>query len=202
MDHRNTTKVYIPMHPDHTVVRSSSGSERPIMPPLPSARAASPTRGRSLVVGLVLLGFAGAVAGIAYQRLQTGRCLGFYGAEVAHLVNTAPRVELLRLAPGGSPGRLVARDVRDVTLAKGLVHLRRGLVEDANFDWQPAAQATRLPDAAWDLAFVFSDPAVPGRRAMLAIDLDSGGSLAVVGRSGRVRLGRITSGLEKWIAGL
>jgi len=172
------------------------------MPPHPHARAASPTRGRSLVVGLVLLGLAGAAAGIAYQRFQTRRCLWFYGPEVARLVNTAPRVELLRLAPGGSVGRLVAREVRDVTLAKGLVHLRRGLVEDANFDWQPAADAGRLPDEAWDLAFVFSDPGAAGGRATLVIDLDGGGTLAVVGQPGRVRLGRIARGLQKWIAGL
>jgi len=153
-------------------------------------------------VGLVLLGLVGAVAGIAYQRLQTGRCLEFYGPEVARLVNAAPRVELLRLAPGGSPGHLVARDVRDVTLARGLVHLRRGLVEDANFDWQPAADVGRLADEVWDLAFVFSEPGTPHGRATLVFDMDDGGSLAVVGRPGRVRLGRIAPGLKKWIAGL
>jgi len=172
------------------------------MPPHPPARAASPSRGRSLVVGLVLLGLAGATARIAYQRLQTGRCLEFYGPEVARLVNTAPRVELLRLAPGGSPARLVAREVRDVTLARGLVHLRRGLVEDANFAWRERGTAGRLADDAWDLAFVFSDPGARGGRATLVIDLDDGGSLAVVGRPGRVQLGRIAPGLKKWIAGL
>jgi hypothetical protein len=172
------------------------------MPPHPPASTASPTRGRSLVVGLVLLGLAGAAAGVAYQRLQTRRCLEFYGPEVARLVNAAPRVELLRLAPGGEPGHLVAREARDVTLAKGLVHLRRGLVEDANFAWQVEADGGRLAADAWDLAFVFSDPGVAGGRATLVIDLDDGGSLAVVGQPGRVRLGRIARGLQTWVAGL
>lgn len=172
------------------------------MPITSPARGASSTRGRSLVVGLVLLGLLGAAAGIAYQRLQTRRCLDFYGPNVARLVNAAARVELLRLAPGAASGRLVAREVRDITLAKGLVHLRRGLVEDANFDWQPSADAGRLPDDAWDLALVFTDPDVPGDRAAIVLDLDDGGSLAVVGRPGRVRLGRIAPGLKKWIAGL
>ena len=45
-----------------------------------------PSRGRSLVVGLVLLGLAAAATGIGYQRWQTGRCLEFYGPEVARLV--------------------------------------------------------------------------------------------------------------------
>ena len=171
------------------------------MPTSPDSDA-STTRGRSLVVGLVLLGLLGAAAGISYQRLQTRRCLGFFGPEAARLVTAAPRVELLRLAPGSGPGRLVAREVRDVTLAKGLVHLRRGLVEDANFDWEPPAGGGRLPDDAWDLAFVFFDPAAPGGRATLVVDLDDGGSLAVVGRPGRVRLGRIARGLRTWVAGL
>jgi len=172
------------------------------MPMTPPARNASSARGRSLVVGLVLLGLVGAAAGITYQRLQTRRCLEFYGPEVARLVNAAPRVELLRVVPGDAPGRLVAREVRDVTLAKGLVHLRRGLVEDANFEWQPSADAARLPAEAWDLALVFTDPDVTGGRATLVLDMDDGGSLAVVGRPGRVRLGRIARGLQKWIAGL
>lgn len=172
------------------------------MPPASPAPDASSTRGRSLVVGLVLLGLVGAAAGIAYQRLQTRRCLEFYGPDVARLVNAAARVELLRLAPGAAPGRLVAREARDVTLARGLVHLRRGLVEDANFDWQAPAANGRLPDEAWDLALVFTDPALPGDRATLVLDTDEGGSLAVVGRPGRVRLGRIAPGLKKWIAGL
>ena len=172
------------------------------MPPSVPPRSDSSTRGRLLVVGLVLLGLAAAATGIAYQRLQTRRCLDFYGPAVARLVTSAPRVELLRLSRGGAPGRLVAREERDVTSAPGLVHLRRGLVEDANLDWQRAGAADRLPDEAWDLAFVFSDPSAPLARATLVIDLDDGGSLAVVGRPGRVGLGRIAKGLEKWVAGL
>ncbi|NDC55082.1 MAG: hypothetical protein EBZ74_12650 [Planctomycetia bacterium] len=169
------------------------------MPAVPPAVAASPVRGRSLVVGIVLLGLAAAATGIAYQRLQTRRCLAFYGPEVARLVVAAPRVELLVVAPGSAAGRLVAVDARDVSAARGLVHLRRGLVEDANFDWRPAAGG-RLPEAAWDAALVFTDPA--GATATLVVDLDDGGSLAVVGRPGRVGLGRIARGLRKWVGGL
>jgi hypothetical protein len=160
-------------------------------------------RGRSLVVGIVLLGLVAAATGIAYQRLQTRRCLDFYGSEVARLVAAAPHVELLTLAPGAGPGRLVATAARDVTHAKGLVHLRRGLVEDANFAWAQPAGAERLPDDAWDLAFVFSDPKVPAARATLVIDLDEQtGSVAVLGKPGRVGLGRIGRGLAKWVSGL
>lgn len=163
----------------------------------------TPARGRSLVVGLVLLGLAAAATGIAYQRWQTRRCLDFYGPAAARLVASAPRVELLTVAPSGASGRLVATSVRDVSAAKGLVHLRRGLVEDANFAWAQGGDGQRLPDAAWDHAFVFSDPEVPTARVTLVIDLDErSGSLAVMGKPGRVGLGRIGRGLAKWIAGL
>jgi len=162
-------------------------------------------RGRSLVVGLVLLGLAAAATGIWFQWNQTRRCLGFYGAAVARLITTAPRVELVTFSAERSPGRLAAATRRDISAARGLVHVRRGLVEDANFDWGQEGDdaAERLPDAAWDVAIVFSDPAAAGATAALVIDFDDrGGSLAVVGRPGRVGLGRIERGLRKWVDGL
>ncbi|MEI6241453.1 MAG: hypothetical protein WCR51_13780 [Planctomycetia bacterium] len=168
-----------------------------------SGPGTAPARGRLLVVGLVLLGLAAAVTGIAYQRWQTLRCLTFYGPEVARMIASAPRVELLAVAPGDVPGRLVATAIRDVTNAKGLVHLRRGLVEDANFAWERPGEAARLPDRAWDCALVFSDPEVPDARATIVIDLDEqGGALTVLGKPGRVGLGRLGRGLAKWVRGL
>jgi len=155
------------------------------------------------VAGLLLLGLAAAVTGVAYQRMQTKRCLEFYSPEVARLVTSAPRVELIRVRPGAESRRLVADAAQDISDAKGLVHLRRGLVEDANFDWQRSGDGQPLSAAAWDLAFVFSDPAFPDARASLIVDFDgAGGSLAVVGRPGRVALGRIAPGLKKWVDSL
>ena len=84
-------------------------------------------RGTALVIGLLLLGLAGAMTGIWYQRGQTRRCLAFYGADAARRITAAPRVEIVRLVPGGAAGRLTAVFSREITSAKGLVHLRRGL---------------------------------------------------------------------------
>jgi hypothetical protein len=161
-------------------------------------------RGTAIVIGLLLLGLAAAGTGIWYQRGQTRRCLDLYGADAARHITAAPRVELVRLVPAGAAGRLAAVFSRDITFAKGLVHLRRGLVEDANFLWPSAAPESRLPDAAWDLGLVFSDPAVPEQPpTVLVIDFDeSGGHAAVVGRPGRVGLGRLEKGLQKWVKGL
>lgn len=163
--------------------------------PVPSAP------GTPLVIGLILLGLVAAATGIWYQREQTRRCLDFYGVEAARRITTAARIELLELAPTDAAGRLRAVKRREITAAKGLVHLRRGLVEDANFNWSAAAGAGRLPDSAWDLAFVFSDPAAGGgATTTLVVDFDDrGGHVAVVGRPGRIGLGRLERGLQKWV---
>jgi hypothetical protein len=156
--------------------------------------------GTLLVLGLLLLGIFAATMAVWYQRLQTRRCLDFYGPRVARLISKAPRVELLPLAPTGAAGRLRAATGHDVTSTKGIVHLRRGLVEDAGFRWADAGPSGRLPDATWDYAFVFSDPAVPEERAAVVVDLDpQGGWLAVAGQAGRVGLGRLGAGLDAWI---
>jgi len=187
---------------------AAAGEQRPSAGAAPRAAA-----GTWLVVGLVCLGVVAGAVAIAYQRGQTRRCLDFYGADVARLVATAPRVEMWTLAPadaGGAdaPARLRAVARRDVSQAAGLVHLRRGLVEDANFRWSAAGSAGgRLPAGAWDVALAFSDPERDGAEAILVIDTggDEGpasggeGALAVVGRRGRIGLGRIAGGLRKWL---
>lgn len=190
-------------------------------PPVPSDDAvrtaakppASVGSGARLVVVLLSLGVTAGIVGILYQREQTRRCLAFYGSEAARMVASAPVVELVTLGPGTEPGVLVALHTADVSQAPGLVHLRRGLVEDANFRWDPPASAGegRLPAGAWDRALVFSDPAAGRTAVALVIDLAAasgspveerggGGSLAVVGRPGRMGLGRIARGLATWLA--
>ena len=181
-----------------------------------SARAEGPSRGTWLVAALLLLGLAAAITGIWFQWQQTRRCLEFYGPAAARRIAAAPMVELLLMQPGAEPGRLVARSRIDISKAPGLVHLRRGLVEDANFNWQGTDARTsgggaapeRLPLESWDVAFVFSEPGGSGSggqprdqgRTTLVIDLDPvGGSLAAVGQPGRIGLGRIGPGLEKWV---
>lgn len=161
--------------------------------------AASFRLGSLIVVGMLLLGIMAATLAVSYQRTQTRRCLDFYGAEAAWRVAKAPRVELWKLGPTGRTGRLVAISRHDVTDAKGIVHLRRGLVEDAGFRWDGKSSLARLPDRAWDYALVFSDPASDGRTTVV-VDLDAeGGWLAVQGRPGRAGLGRLGRGLSEWI---
>ena len=166
----------------------------------PDARQPS---GRPLVAGLLLLGVALACFAIWFQWRQTRRCLALYGSDVARQVQAAARVELWEpsaSAAGVHPGFESATRT-DISRAPGLVHLRRGLVEDANFDWErPAAP----PGAEWDAAFAFYDPgSADAPSAVLVIDFDpSGSTLGVAGRDRRVGLGRIEKGLRSWLAAL
>lgn len=155
-------------------------------------------------MGLLLLGLTAATLAIAFQRGQTERCLAFYGAEAAAAISRAKHVELWRLAEAN--GRLTAVERTDISTAKGLVHLRRGLVEDANFDWSANAPAAApLPAEAWDWAMVFADSAVEatgqgGTRIVLDVGDDgTSGWVSIVGQGGRVGLGRIGPGLATWI---
>ena len=156
--------------------------------------------GTAVVVGLLLLAVGSAAFAIWFQWRQTRRCLGFYGADAARRVQTANHVELWRLAWDERRRRPVVAERLDVSRAGGLVHLRRGLVEDANFTWDDdRGRAARLPEGAWDEALAFFDPAADAPAAVLAFDLDTPAAITVVGRAGRVNLGKIAGGLKTWI---
>jgi hypothetical protein len=178
--------------------------------PWQTARGGPPT-GTAVVVGVVLL--AATLGGFAvwFQWGQTRRCLGFFGPETTRQIQSAAGVELWFLEPGSAGPVAVRR--QDVSRAAGLVHLRRGLIEDGNYRWPdedgPApARRDRLPPAAWDVALAFftdgvaeapvAKPSSPPA-AVVAIDLDEPGSLTVVGRPGRVALGRLGPGLRRWV---
>jgi hypothetical protein len=160
-----------------------------------------------VVVTVVLMAVALGAFAVWFQWGQTRRCLRFLGPEVAGTIQSAPAVEIWDL---GSDGERIWRTTSlDASHAPGLVHLRRGLIEDVNYDWDAgdhAGAAVPLRSAAWDVAIVFHGPgpgANPGASAqqtvVLAVDLDPPGSLTVVGRPGRVTLGRLRSGLAKWV---
>lgn len=153
--------------------------------------------GSAVVLGIVALAAACGGFAVWFQRAQTGRCLTFYGPDVARRIQASPRVELWSLASDGPGGRPRAVDRRDVSSAPGLVHLRHGLVEDANFAWE--RPSPRDPPARWSVAFAFFDEGRVDPAAVLAFDLGEAASLTVVGRPGRVLLGHLADGLRRWL---
>jgi hypothetical protein len=157
------------------------------------------SRGTIVVFGFLILAAALGAFAVWFQWEQTRRCLAFFGPDVAAAIQSSPTVEIWQLESDGS--RIWRMGAHDASQAPGLVHLRRGLIEDVNYAWNEPARGPlgdrRLPGRSWDVALVFSDS---GRSPIvLAVDLDSPGSLTVVGRPGRVTLGRLGNGLAKWI---
>ena len=145
---------------------------------------------------MLALGVGLGTFAVVWQWGQTRRCLSFYGSEAAHRIQSAPRVELWRLDPGDRlPPATEQRT--DISQARGVVHLRHGLVEDANFSWD--APSGSGPAPAFALAF-FDRATDAEPDTVLVVSLDeSGGSLEVAGRPGAVTLGRIAAGLRTWL---
>lgn len=166
-------------------------------PSRPTAAVAASSGGR-LVAGLLALGAVLAAFALAFQWRQTDGCLRFYGGDVARAITTAPHVELWHLAAGESPGRLVVVGRCDVSRAAGLVHLRRGLVEDANFSG-PSPDPRPLPPTAWTVALAFGTAAGARPQAVVALALEDDAAVCLVSRPGRLGLGRLTRGLRTWV---
>lgn len=184
----------------------------------PGSAAAAP--GAAIVAGLLVMALGLGLFAVWFQRGQTRRCLEFFGPEAARRLQGATRVEVWRLEP--RDGRIRAVDRIDASHAPGLVHLRRGLIEDFNYDWgqggreRTSGEARRppLPADAWDQAVAFFGPSRSGGGparpddpagatsasvTVVAFDLDGGGAATVVGRPGRVGLGRLRAGLATWL---
>ena len=180
---------------------------QPRLPPSDPASLlpASTAIGTRLVLGLVLLALGLAAFAVWFQWGQTRRCLAFYGPAAARSIQAAPRVELWSLT--ADRGGVRAETRLDISRAPGLVHLRRGLIEDVNFRWNDVRQEGgadpargRLAPAEWDEAIAFFAAAADKTpAAVVAIDLDEPGFATVVGRTGRIRLGPIGPGLREWI---
>jgi hypothetical protein len=163
-----------------------------------------PGRGTRVVVGILTLAIGLGLFALWFQWRQTRRCLDFYGTETARLIQRATRVEVWERAAGTAatvgPGTASPSFERyDVSTARGLVHLRRGLVEDANLDWSRLDER-EVSAPAWDLALAFFEPAgaVTPAAVLLVERAADGGFLSVEGRPGRVGLGRLASGIERW----
>jgi hypothetical protein len=141
----------------------------------PSSSAAA--SGKLLIIGILMLAFAGAATSWWFRYNATHRAAEFWGPETAQLIRDAPVVELINpsnpiaLPPGDSAGVggfIDSSDTRDVSAARGLVHLRNALLEDHNFDWPARPLAA---DIQWKHGLMFRDKG-PSRAAILLFSSD------------------------------
>ena len=104
-------------------------------------------RGKLAVIVMFGLALAAAALAWSFNYTRGRRTLNFYGRDAALLLRTAPKVELLRLAPAdefseagerlyfGGSRRSVTQRI-DISQAKGLIHARTSLLADSSYDWQ------------------------------------------------------------------
>ena len=120
--------------------------------------------GKWIVLVMVALGITAGAGSVAYHRSISRRAVEFWGADTASLIHNAPTVKLLRLEPASSetPRREVFNyrgemwavvSTSDISQARGLVHARKALVEDAQLKWDPP----QVSSVRWAWALQFSD---------------------------------------------
>jgi hypothetical protein len=129
-----------------------------------------PHRGQIVIAAIFLAAIVAGAVAIVYHRGRAARPLELWGRDAALRIVQAPRVAALKLAPDDSAPdaagiaagesievdgrRYLVRQRREITGARGLVNIRRALVDDATFDWQDVGDDC-LPD--WSDALEFSD---------------------------------------------
>jgi hypothetical protein len=121
-------------------------------------------RGKLVILLMVLIGCAMGGISVAFHHWLARRAIAWWGRDNVELITRAPRVAAieLRAATESESGETVMIDGerysvterKDVGGAEGMDHLRHGLVEDGNFDWE-----RRLPGKPWQCGLEFQDGA-------------------------------------------
>ena len=128
--------------------------------------------GKKLIAILVATCLAAAGYAWWHRQQATHRAARYWGAEAANLVRLAPQLEWLAILPE-TGGELVERANSDLDLldlggrtyvvtqrrnvsgARGLLHLRHALLADASYRWMEAGQPD-IADAPWEQLLRFS----------------------------------------------
>ena len=127
-----------------------------------------------MIVGLAVVA---AVFATWFRWSQGHRAQEYWGVEVARQIRFAPKVELMWLDSPllGTAGSTSAQQAdepngatimidgtrwtilkrSDITTARGLVHARQSLIQDATFQWDGQKWG---PDSSWTHALLISDP--------------------------------------------
>lgn len=127
----------------------------------------APKSGVLVAAALLLVGAA--TAGIAwwYNLSNTRRALEYWGSRSVALIRDAPHVTAFRVAfrneaaSASDHGRMlhhpvtrapaIVLETRDISRAKGLVHLRHALLDDRSFAW--SERPADIDDLSYVLAF-------------------------------------------------
>lgn len=147
------------------------------------------TSGTWLVAAIVAVAVLAAGITIAYHWSQSRYTVEYWGGENATRIRAAKKVVVVDWNGDGQP--------KDISTAKGLVHFRQALIEDASFvKVLPYSEAIPL----WQVDVIFTDPATQ-TETVVQFDLNKG----LVGMPDRVEVldaQPIAKGLRTFFADL
>ena len=202
--------------------------------PQPPAKAAtSDLGGKIVVIGVFVVALAAASFALWWNINRARRSLEFWGKDAVKLIQHGKAVELLELQPAEASAEspsdqtpaaeipagelryqdrpLVVKRRLDLSQARGLVHARHALTDDASFVWDDAANASQ--PATWDYAIRFSaspaatsaDASSPGdsaagKEVLLLLDLENRRLANVHGRREVTVIPKISEGWQIFLA--
>lgn len=163
------------------------------MPPhffvLPRRVPNGPASGSWLVGGIVVIAVLAATITITWHWSQSRFAVGYWGGENATHIRAAEVVQLVDLANEAAN--------QDISDAKGLVHFRQALIEDASFSGAvPVAEASPL----WQVEVVFTEEGTQSSTTVL-FDLEKG-LVGLPDRGEVLNATPISEGLRKFFADL
>jgi hypothetical protein len=135
------------------------------------------SRGTFAILLMVVVAF-GLSTFAAWYRYQAGdAALRYWGKDAALRIRSAPKVKLMMIEQDATASKPIEihdttyqiTQVIDISSARGLIHARHALLEDASLD-ELAVPPSPAPD--WDRVIEFT--AVDGETTAIAIDLETG----------------------------
>lgn len=135
--------------------------------------------GKLVIVGILVVAFAAAGMSWWFRYSATHRAAEYWGPKAARLIRDAPAVQFWPHEPPAdletvrmaliSTGNIVdPAAVRDITNARGLIHLRNALLDDRSYRW-PAVDPPEGANWKWVVSFR-NDPANEGAMVILSDD--------------------------------
>jgi hypothetical protein len=165
-------------------------------------------RGKLAVLTMFAVALAAATFAWWWNYSRGQKCLAFYGADAALLVRTAKDVELIELAPDSvkpedvAVDRLVVGDrtylfhrITTISQAKGLIHARASIVDDASFRWN-ASPGDCAGEVLYAIRFTNDDTSA---RATLAFDFASKRLWHVETRRSAELIPKVAQGWESFL---
>src|SRR5437762_2962231 len=125
--------------------------------------------GKLLILAMLLVALMAASASWWFRYSATHHTAQFWGPEAARLIRDAPKVTLRSYDPAvGADADSSNSSARDISNARGLIHLRNALLEDSSYDWS----AKTPTEPSWNSSLVFEASAGAEPRAVILFSPD------------------------------